>query len=145
LLFIIMHHLVGATITGLTLYLILDKVSARIARRLSGSAARALARVSVAIITAAVLTGAVALFIAVVRRGTANLSDLMNQMAEILGSVRLWLGEIVHQCIPEFMTDAENLKTTVAAWLKTHAQNMRAGGLWIGVGLVHVVMGVLLS
>ncbi|MGZ4810309.1 MAG: AI-2E family transporter [Thermoanaerobaculia bacterium] len=145
LLFIILHHLVGATITGLTLYLILDKVSARIARRLSGSAARPLALVIVALITAAVLTGAIALFIAVVRRGAANVSDMMNQMAEILGSVRLWLGGLGHQFIPEFMTDAENLKTTVATWLKTHAQNLRAGGLWIGVGLVHVVMGVLLS
>ena len=145
ILFIIVQHLVGAAITGLTLYLILDRVSARISRRLSGSAARPLALLVVAILTAAVLTGVVALLIAVLRRGAANVSDMMNQMAEILGSVRLWLGGIGHQFIPEFMTDAENLKTTVAAWLKTHAQNLRAGGLWIGVGLIHVVMGVLLA
>jgi predicted PurR-regulated permease PerM len=145
ILFVIVQHLVGAAITGLTLYLILDRVSARISRRLSGSAARPLALLLVAILTAAVLAGAVALLIAVLRRGAANLSDMMNQMAEILGSVRLWLGGLGHQFIPEVMTDAENLKATVAAWLKTHAKNIRAGGVWIGVGLIHVVMGVLLA
>ena len=145
ILFVILQHLVGAAITGLTLYLILDRVSARISRRLSGSAARPLALLVVTIVTGAVLTGGVALLIAIMRRGALNLSDMMNQMAEILGSVRLWLGGLGHQFIPEFMTDAENLKATVAAWLKTHAQNLRAGGVWIGVGLIHVVMGVLLA
>ena len=145
ILFVILQHLVGAAITGLTLYLILDRVSARIARRLSGSAARPLALLFVTIVTGAILAGVVAMLIAIMRRGAVNLSDMMNQMAEILGSVRLWLGGLGHQFIPEFMTDAENLKATVAAWLKTHAQNLRAGGVWIGVGLIHVVMGVLLA
>jgi predicted PurR-regulated permease PerM len=145
LLFVIVQHLVGAAIVGLTLYLILDRVSARISRRLSGSGVRPLALLLVAVITAAVLAGAVALLIAMLRRGSANIPDMMNQMAEILGSVRIWLGGLGHQFIPEFLTDAENLKATVAAWLKTHAQNVRAGGVWIGVGLIHVVMGVLLA
>src|SRR4029077_4254166 len=127
-------------ITGLTLYLILDRTSERISKRLSGSAARPLALLLVAVITSAILAGAVALLIAILRRGAMNLSDMMNQMAEILSSVRIWLGGLGHQFIPEFMTDAENLKGTLAAWLKTHAQNIRAGGVWIGVGLIHVVM-----
>lgn len=143
--FIIVQHLVGAAISGLTLYLILDRVSERMSKKLSGSAARPLALLVVTVLTAALLAGAVALLIAILRRGAANLSDMMNQMAEILGSVRLWLGGLGQQFIPEFMTDAENLKGTIAAWLKTHSQNIRAGGVWIGVGLIHVVMGVLLA
>jgi len=145
IIFVIVQHLVGAAITGLTLYLILDRTSERISKRLSGSAARPLALLLVAVITSAILAGAVALLIAILRRGAMNLSDMMNQMAEILSSVRIWLGGLGHQFIPEFMTDAENLKGTLAAWLKTHAQNIRAGGVWIGVGLIHVVMGVLLA
>ena len=145
IIFVIVEHLVGAAILSLTLYLILDRVSAKIAKRLSGSAARPLALLFVTLVTAAVLGGAVALLVAILRRGAANLSDMMNEMAEILGSVRLWLGGLGHQFIPEFMTDAENLKATLAAWLKTHAQNIRAGGVWIGVGLIHVVMGILLA
>ncbi len=143
--FVIVEHLVSATIVGLTLYLILDRVSQRISRRLSGSAARPLALLVVAVLTSAVITGAVAIFGTVLRRSAANLPDMMNQMAEILGSVRLWLGGVGRQFIPEVMTDAEDLKALVALWLKTHAQTLRAGGLWIGVGLIHVIMGVLLA
>jgi len=40
IIFVIVQHLVGAAITGLTLYLILDRTSERISKRLSGSAAR---------------------------------------------------------------------------------------------------------
>jgi predicted PurR-regulated permease PerM len=70
---------------------------------------------------------------------------MMNQMAEILGSVQLWMGGLGHQFIPDVMTDAENLKAMIADWLKTHAQTLRAGGLYIGIGLIHAIMGVLLS
>ncbi|HSP33977.1 MAG TPA: AI-2E family transporter, partial [Thermoanaerobaculia bacterium] len=64
---------------------------------------------------------------------------------EILGSVRLWLGGIGHQFIPEFMTESENLKAAIADWLKTHALTLRAGGLYVGRGLVHAIMGILLA
>jgi predicted PurR-regulated permease PerM len=70
---------------------------------------------------------------------------MLTQMADILGSVRLWLGGLGRQFIPEVMTDAEDLKATVALWLKTHAQTLRAGGLWIGIGIIHVIMTVLLA
>jgi predicted PurR-regulated permease PerM len=66
-------------------------------------------------------------------------------MAEILGSVRLWLGGLGRQFIPEVMTDAEDFKAAVAVWLKTHAQTVRAGSLWLGIGLVHMIMGILLA
>jgi len=59
--------------------------------------------------------------------------------------VRLWLGGLGHQFIPDVMTDAEDLKLMIAAWLKTHAQTLRAGGMYIGVGLVHSIMGILLA
>jgi predicted PurR-regulated permease PerM len=107
--------------------------------------ARPLAVLIVTAITAAVVTGAIALIVTLLRHGATNIPDMMNQMAEILGSVRLWLGGLGHQFIPDVMTDAENLKATIANWLKTHAQTLRAGGLYIGIGLVHSVMGVLLA
>jgi predicted PurR-regulated permease PerM len=79
------------------------------------------------------------------RRGAGNVPAMMEQMAEILGSVRLWLGGFGTQLIPEVMTDAEDFKHTVMTWLKTHAQTLRAGSLWLGIGLVHMIMGVLLA
>ncbi len=145
LLFVLFEHMVMAAVVTLTLYAILEGLSTRMSRRLSGNTARPLALIIVGLLTAAIVTGGVALIVTLLRRGASNIPDMMNQMAEILGSVRLWLGGLGHQFIPEFMTESENLKATIAEWLKTHALTLRAGGLYVGRGLVHAIMGVLLA
>ncbi len=145
LMFVLLEHLVAAAVVALALYVILEGVTKRMSPRLSGSTARPLAVLFVTIITAAVVVGAIALIVTMVRHGATTIPDMMNQMAEILGSVRLWLGGLGHQFIPDVMTDAEDLKLMIATWLKTHAQTLRAGGVYIGVGLVHSIMGILLA
>jgi len=145
ILFVLLEHLVSAAVVTLTLYAILEGVSKRMSRRLSGSTARPLAVVVVVVVSGAVAAGAIALVVALLRRGASNIPDMMNQMAEILGSVRLWLGGIGHQFIPEFMTESENLKAAIADWLKLHAVSIRAGGLYVGRGVVHAIMGILLA
>ena len=106
---------------------------------------RPLALLIVTTATAAIIAAAVALVVTMLRRGAANVPEMMEQMADILGSVRLWLGGIGKQFIPEVMTDAEDFKLLIVGWLKTHAQTLRAGSLWIGIGLVHMIMGGLLA
>jgi predicted PurR-regulated permease PerM len=144
-LFVLMQHLVSALIVGLALYLILDRVSARFHGRMSRGIVRPLALLTVAVITGAIVAAAIFLLVTMLRRGAGNVPAMMEQMADILGSVRLWLGGLGKQFIPEVMTDAEDFKVTVQAWLKTHAQTVRAGGLWLGIGLVHMIMGGLLA
>lgn len=144
-LFVLMQHLVSALIVGLTLYLILDRVSERFQGRMSRGIVRPLALLTVTTATAAIIVAAIALLMMMLRRGAGNLPAMMEQMADILGSVRLWLGGLGRQLIPEVMTDAEDFKAAVALWLKTHAQTLRAGSLWLGMGLVHVIMGILLA
>jgi len=145
LLFVLLQHLVSAFIVGLTLYLILDRVSARFHGRMSRGVVRPLALLTVTTVTAAIVTAAVFLLVTMLRRGAGNVPAMMEQMAEILGSVRIWLGGLGRQFIPEVMTDAEDFKLIVQSWLKTHAQTVRASGLWLGIGLVHVIMGGLLA
>ena len=145
LLFVLMQHLVSAVIVGLTLYLILDRVSERFQGKMSRGIVRPLALLVVTTATAAVITASIALLATMLRRGAGNVPEMMEQMADILGSVRLWLGGIGRQFIPEVMTDAEDFKAMVAVWLKTHAQTLRAGSLWIGIGLLHMIMGGLLA
>ncbi|HVG25662.1 MAG TPA: AI-2E family transporter [Thermoanaerobaculia bacterium] len=144
-LFVLMQHLTSALIVGLTLYLILDRVSERFQGRMSRGIVRPLALLIVTTATAAIVAAAIALLVTMLRRGAGNVPAMMEQMAEILGSVRIWLGGVGRQFIPEVMTDAEDFKAMVAAWLKTHAQTLRAGGLWLGIGLVHMIMGTLLA
>jgi predicted PurR-regulated permease PerM len=145
ILFVLMQHLVSALIVGLALYLILDRVS----RRFHGSVARGIVRplalLVVTTATAALIATAVALLVMMLRRGAGNVPAMMEQMADILGSVRIWLGGLGRQFIPEVMTDAEDFKLMIMTWLKTHAQTLRAGGMWIGVGLIHMLMGSLLA
>lgn len=145
ILFVLWQHLVPAVIAGLALYLILDRVSERFSKRLSRSTVRPLALLIVTVVTAAIVSGAVALIAMMLRRGAGNIPAMMEQMADILASVRLWLGGLGRQFIPEVMTDAELFKSTVIVWLKTHAQTVRAGGVWLGVGLVYSIMGALLA
>jgi len=144
-LFVLVQHLVSAFIVGLTLYLILDRVSERFQGRMSRGIVRPLALLTVTTATALVIAAAGALLVMMLRRGAGNVPAMMEQMADILGSVRIWLGGLGRQFIPEVLTDAEDFKTTVAVWLKTHAQSVRAGGLWLGIGLVHMIMGTLLA
>ena len=145
LIFILVQHLVAAAVVALALYVILEGVTKRMSRRLPKTTARPLAVLIVIAVTAGILVGITALLVTMLRHGTSNIPDMMNQMAEILGSVRLWLGGIGHEFIPEVMTESEALKATIAMWLKTHAQTLRAGGVYIGMGLVHSIMGILLA
>lgn len=145
LLFVLMQHLTAAVIVGLTFYLVLDRVSQRFHGRMSRGVVRPLALLVVTMSAALLLIAGIALLVMMLRRGSGNVPEMMEQMAEILGSVRLWLGGVGRQFIPEVMTDAEEFKVIVQAWLKTHAQTLRAGSVWLGVGLVHVIMGSLLA
>ena len=144
-LFVLWQHLVPALIMGLTLYMILDRVSQRYTGRMSHGVVRPLALLTVTTITGLIITGIIALTVMMLRRGAGNVPAMMEQMAEILGSVRLWLGGLGRSFIPEVMTDAEEFKVTVMTWLKTHAQTLRAGGLWLGIGLIYMIMGGLLA
>jgi predicted PurR-regulated permease PerM len=145
LLFILLQHLVGAFIVGLSLYLVLDRVSDRFHGRMSRGVVRPLALLIVTTSAALLIVAGVALLVTMLRRGAGNVPEMMEQMADILGSVRLWLGGLGRQFIPEVMTDAEEFKLIAQGWLKTHAQTLRAGSVWLGVGLVHVIMGALLA
>jgi predicted PurR-regulated permease PerM len=144
-LFILFQHLVSAAVVGLALYLILERVSARFHGRMSKGIVRPLALLVVTSAIAALIFAGITLTATMLRRGAGNVPEMMEQMAEILGSVRLWLGGFGHQLIPEVMTDAEDFKLTVMTWLKENARTLRAGSLWLGIGLVHMIMGVLLA
>jgi predicted PurR-regulated permease PerM len=144
-LFVLVQHLVSALIAGLALFLVLDRVSDRFQERMSRGVARPVTLLVVTSVTFAVVAAAIALLMTILRSGAANVPAMMEQMADTLGSVRLWLGGLGRQFIPVVMTDAEDFKQFVMGWLKTHAQTLRAGSLWLGIGLVHIIMGTLLA
>jgi predicted PurR-regulated permease PerM len=144
-LFVLMQHLVSILVVGLTLYFILDRVSDWFQGRMARGIVRPLALLIVTVLTGAIAATAIFFLVTMLRRGAGNVPAMMEQMADILGSVRLWLGGLGAQFIPEVMTDAEDFKLMVQSWLKMNAQTVRAGSVWLGIGLVHMIMGGLLA
>src|SRR3954468_2819467 len=105
LLFILVQHLTSALVTGLALYLILDRVSRSFSRRLSGTTARPLALLIVALVTIGAAVGAVFLAVTVIRHSASTIPAMMNQMANILESTRTQLGDFCDEIIPDVLTD----------------------------------------
>ena len=144
LVFVMVEHVVSAFVGGLVLFLILDRVAQSLSKRFPG-AARGIAITMVTIIGVTVFGGGAALGISFLRHHADRLPAMMNQMAVILQSTRAWMGDWGEQIIPEVLTDAENLKTTIVLWLKQHSVSLKATGGDFSHGLVHILMGMLLA
>ena len=145
LLYVMFDHLVPAVVAGLVLYLILDRLTQAFSKRMPGAAARPLALLLVTLIGVGIIVGVVALSVTFLRRHADNLPAMMTKMADILQSTRAWLGGYGQQIIPDVMTDAENFKSAIVAWLKEHAEGLKVAGSTFSVGLIHMLMGMLLA
>ena len=145
ILYVLFRHLVAGVVGALTLYLILDWLSGVFARRLPRTAARPLALVLVMVVGNLSVFGAVALSVSFLRHHIDRLPAMMTQMANILQSTRAYLGGYGEQIIPDVLTDAETIKGAVVIWLKAHAETARIAGSTVGLGLVHLIMGMLLA
>src|SRR5947208_948234 len=110
LIYVLLHHLVSAVVTGLVLYLILDRLAAAFSKRMPGGAARPLALVLVTLIVGGALVGGVALLVSLFRHHVEDVPALMTKMADILQSTRAWLGGVGEDLIPDVLTDAETVK-----------------------------------
>ncbi len=142
--FVLVEHVVSAFVSGLVLFLILDRVAHSLSKRFPG-AARGLAVTMVTVIGVGVFGGGAAFGISFFRHHADRIPAMMTQMANILQSTRAWLGDWGEQIIPEVLTDAENLKATVVLWLKENAMSVKATGGNFSHGLVHMLMGMLLA
>ena len=141
----LMMHMVSALISGLALYLVLDRLAQSMSRHIPGMAARTTAVIIVTLAGGGIIVGATALSISFLQHHVDTIPAMMRQMADILRSTRLWLGGYGRSIIPEFMTDAETIKVGMVDWLKKHADTLNIAGRTFSIGLLHVAMGMLLA
>src|SRR5213593_2142860 len=139
LLYVLMQHLVPAVVTGLVLFLILDRLALAFSKRMPGAAARPLALILVTLITGGVIVGGVAMLISLLRRHAEGVPAIMTKMADILQSTRAWLGGYGEQIIPDVLTDAETVKAAIVDWLKEHAETLKIAGSSFSLTLVHAL------
>ena len=127
LLYVLMQHLVSAVVTGLVLFLVLDRLAAAFSKRMPGGAARPLALILVTLITGGVIVGGVAMLISVLRRHAEGVPAIMTKMADILQSTRAWLGGygIAHtDSVSQTVTVPAGCHTaTLTFWLQISSQD----------------------
>jgi predicted PurR-regulated permease PerM len=145
ILYVLIERLVPAVVGGLALYLILDRLAHSLTKRVPGTAARPLALILVGLVGGGFIVGAVALSVSFLRHHVDRIPAMMTQMADILQSTRAWLGDYGEQVIPEVLTDAENIKGAVVDWLKQHAGALKVAGGTFGIGVIHLIMGMLVA
>lgn len=143
--YVLFAHLVPAVVGGLALYLILDRLSQSFSKRIPGTAARPLALILVTLVGGGFIVGAIIFGVSFLRHHVDRVPAVMTEMANILQSTRAWLGGYGEQIIPEVMTDAENIKGALVDWLKTHAGALKVAGGTFGIGIIHLIMGMLLA
>jgi len=145
LFYVMVWRLVPAVVSGLVLYLVLDRLSRTFSKRLPRTAARPLALILVTLVGGGVIFGIVALLVSSVRHYVYNIPAIMTKMADVLQSTRAWLGDYGEQLIPGVLTDAETIKAALVVWLKGHAETLKLAGGTFSMGLVHMIMGMLLA
>jgi predicted PurR-regulated permease PerM len=145
-LLIFVRDLVPGVVAGLLFFLLLDRTTQVLMRRVSARALRPLALLTGTVVGAAFVTGAIMLILAIVRAQLRNIPALMTRMAEILESTRLWLVSFGgYEFFPEAVRDAEDLKQIVVGWLKGNAAIIGITAETFGLAIVHMVMGLLLA
>ncbi len=147
LLFVLTRHMVAAVVAGFLFYLVLERLSFYLAKIISrDNVVRPLSLVAAALIVGAALTGAIALVISVGRAQANNIPALMEKMAQILDSTRLFFMKFGgYSILPEAVRDAEALKAMVVGWLKENSNLIGTAGGSFGYAMIHIIMAIFLA
>jgi predicted PurR-regulated permease PerM len=135
--------LIGALLGGLLVHELVHAIAPRISFG-KGGATRARV-MSVGLIGALVIGALVAAGFAAVaffRSEGASPAVLLARMADILASSRAALPAWIADRLPP---DAEALREAIVEWLRVHARDLQNMGRSFGVGLAHVLIGMVIG
>lgn len=135
--------LLGALLAGLLVHELVHAIAPRIS---FGARGASRARVmSVGLITALVIGALVAAAFAVLaffRSEGASPVVLIARTADILSSSRAALPDWIGEYLP---ADTDALGRAVADWLRAHASELQLAGRSVGVGVAHVLIGMIVG
>ena len=135
--------LIGALLGGLLVHELVHTLAPRIAF-MGGGATRARV-MSVGLIATLVIGALVALGFgasALLRSEGASPAALMARMADILQSSRTSLPHWISDHLPP---DADSLNAIIVDWLRTHASDLQHAGRVMGIGMVHLLLGMIIG
>jgi len=142
--FIVGEHLLPALLAGLLMHQLVHTIAQRlISPSFSSHTARvaAILLVSALVLTALTL-GGLAILNLLHGGGQEGVEGLMQQMARVLSETKAALPNWAEGWLPP---DAETLKDKAVHWLSTHAAEVGSAGGAFGIGLVHVLIGLVIG
>lgn len=134
--------LIGALLGGLLVHELVHALAPRIAFMGDASRARIM---SVGLIATLVIGALVALGFgasALLRSEGATPAALLARMADILASSRASLPAWITTYLPP---DADSLSGIIVDWLRSHAADLQHAGRIVGIGLVHLLLGMIIG
>lgn len=140
----ILHlHLLPALLGGLLVHELIQSLSVRLKiGRMSSQRAKLLTTGLLAALTIAGLMLFIYGSIAFFRTESDNFPALLKKMADIIESARSILPSWAMQALPH---DADGVRETFAAWLRSHASDIQSAGSNAGKALAHMIAGMLIG
>ena len=135
-------HLLSALFAGLMVYELVHGLAPLLQRRLFSERSRLAAVVVLATLIVGILGLAIIGAIAYFRSDAGSLAALLQRMADILDAARASLPNWAVERLP---ADAEELRQTLAQWLRAHSSELRLWGTTAGRVSFHVVMGMIIG
>ncbi len=137
-------HLLSALLAGLLVHQLIHIVARRLRSavgvRMSIGKIAALTLIST--VTILVLVFAVIGVTGLLSGRSASLLDLMQKMADEIDSLRSHLPVWIQDYLP---SDAEQLQSAAAQWLRQHAALLQNAGTTFGTVLFHVIVGMIIG
>jgi predicted PurR-regulated permease PerM len=136
-------HLLPALLAGLLVYELVHMLAPRLRVMRVGEKRRKVVAVALlATVIVVLITAAIFGVIAFVRSDVGSLSGLLDEMANIIARSRHSFPQWLTAHLPE---NAQELQARLVVWLRTHAGAFQAAGASFGIGLVHVLIGLIIG
>jgi predicted PurR-regulated permease PerM len=142
LILVLQLHLLPVLLAGLLVYELVHLTAPLLERRLSGLRAKQIAVAFLAaLVVGAAVAGAIAI-VAFVRSDAGSLATLAQKMAAILENSRQSMPDWLLGALPD---SVDGTKTAIVQWLREHAGQVQTIGREAGIGIAHVLIGLIVG
>ena len=142
LVLVLQLHVLPALLAGMLVYQLVHVIAPTMNRHLSDQRAKLIAVGLLSAVVVMLVTVAIVGVIFFFKSDAGSISALLAQMAEIIQSSRATMPNWI---VDEIPASPEDLKETLAEWLRTHAADVQLMGKQAGRMVVHTVIGMVLG
>ncbi|MGH8460203.1 MAG: AI-2E family transporter [Stenotrophobium sp.] len=140
---ILQLHIISAVFSCLLVYELVISLAPRLGLgRLSAARARVVAVAMLATLIVCLLIFAVIGLVAVFRHGGDSFPALLQKLAEVLEDTRGHMPDWLGNYVP---ADADDLRQTMAVWLRAHSSALPGAGRIVGHVTAHILIGMVIG